>query len=169
MTMPFPCSRELHYEILESLALPAASAVALTHAGGLAADLVSKQAPAEAATVSPGAASSGSRAAVAVLLTLNGSLNANSSPAITSTVLTVTPSSAASSAAIEVQAILESPSSFINSTIQDVNDLYGILVILDPSLGMQTTVTSTAVPGGEYAIASTDLLVTMFNDPNNRV
>jgi len=102
-------------------------------------------------------------------LTLNGSLNANSSPAITSTVLTVTPSSAASSAAIEVQAILESPSSFINSTIQDVNDLYGILVILDPSLGMQTTVTSTAVPGGEYAIASTDLLVTMFNDPNNRV
>ncbi|MGA2256068.1 MAG: hypothetical protein ABSG53_15585, partial [Thermoguttaceae bacterium] len=116
MNTSFQGRRRLPFETLESRVMPAATALAaLSNTDGLPANPGSIQVQAgNAPTVSSRAVSGGSRAAAAVLVTLNGSLNANVSPGINVGGLTGTPSSIASTAAIEVQAILDSPSSFIN-------------------------------------------------------
>ena len=152
--------------------MPAAPTLAgLSNAAGLTANLGSNQAQsAKTSTASSSTGSGGIRAAAAVLAALDVSLNANISPTSNASGLTGVPSSIASTSAIEVQAILDSPGTLINSTIQDVSFLDSTVIILDPFLSMLSAVTTAPTMGSrEAAAASTDLLITLFNEFNNSV
>lgn len=151
--------------------MPVAPALApLPVAGGLPANLGVNPAQAAQAAAPPSAVIGGNRAAAAALAAQSSSLSANASPGTNTIGLGINPagstgpaSGAASTAAIEVQAFLDSPSSFINSTIQDANNLDDIVSILDPVPGVQGTATST----NTNAIQSSDLFVTLFNASGN--
>jgi hypothetical protein len=162
--------RRLRFEELERRAMPAAQPlVGLPNMAGLAADSGSRQgAMAEIRALPPAssAVSGGSRAAAAQSVTTG--LNSAVSPATNSNGLSAAPISAASSWAIEVQSLNDSPASFINSTFPNANNLDSIITILDPSLGMQAAETNTVMAGiGENNILSTDLLLSTFNEPTD--
>jgi ABC-type multidrug transport system fused ATPase/permease subunit len=179
MSTSFRKARHLYFETLENRVLPAVGALAvLPHTPGLVGNVAAIQArPAAAPPTSPNVLAVSKRAASAVLATLN----ANSTPTVqaganasgllalstgsATSILTGPASIVASTVAIQVQAVLDSPSSFVNSLIEDVNDADSLIGILDAEPTTTWSETN-STPEEGLAFSSNNWLATMFNESN---